>query len=140
MGNWAAIFRSGANSGVYPSPSRRSDCAIKKAALSCGLDYFYIDLQSVEDKQAFFKVMKNALDFPEYFGMNWDALNDCLTDLSWRMPVGYVIVLNNFDIFSHNNQNSADKALKIFNSSAMYWKQKGVPFYIIICGQSFIGG
>jgi hypothetical protein len=32
-----------------------------------------------------------ALDFPDWYGGTWDALLDCLTDLSWRPAPGYVI-------------------------------------------------
>jgi guanyl-specific ribonuclease Sa len=30
------------------------------------------------------------LDFPEWYGRNFDALKDCLTDFSWREAAGYV--------------------------------------------------
>src|SRR5438552_17320122 len=33
-----------------------------------------------------------ALQFPEYFGENWDALNDCLTDLAWLPAAEYPLV------------------------------------------------
>ena len=36
-----------------------------------------------------------ALQFPVYFGENWSALNDCLTDLAWLPPeAGYVLVIS----------------------------------------------
>jgi len=35
-----------------------------------------------------------ALQFPAYFGENWSALDDCLTDLDWLPPeAGYVLVV-----------------------------------------------
>jgi RNAse (barnase) inhibitor barstar len=31
--------------------------------------------------------------FPSYFGHNWDALHDCLTDLAWLAAPGYTLLL-----------------------------------------------
>ncbi|MEV0678159.1 barstar family protein [Actinosynnema sp. NPDC050436] len=33
-----------------------------------------------------------ALDFPDYYGQNLDALYDCLTDLSWLPAGDHVLV------------------------------------------------
>jgi len=38
----------------------------------------------------------SELSFPGYFGRNFNALHDCLTDLEWLSAPGYVIVLKNF--------------------------------------------
>jgi RNAse (barnase) inhibitor barstar len=34
-----------------------------------------------------------ALQFPAYFGENWDALDECLTDLSWLPAQRYLIAI-----------------------------------------------
>ena len=36
----------------------------------------------LESKTALLEFLKEALRFPEYFGDNWDALNDCLADVA----------------------------------------------------------
>jgi RNAse (barnase) inhibitor barstar len=36
-----------------------------------------------ESKEDLFNELKEKLSFPDYFGNNWDALYDCLCDLSW---------------------------------------------------------
>jgi RNAse (barnase) inhibitor barstar len=36
----------------------------------------------LEGKTALLEFLKEALRFPEYFGFNWDALKDCLTDVA----------------------------------------------------------
>lgn len=45
---------------------------------------FYASITSpIQDKMALFKELYDILDFPGYFGFNWDALNDCLRDFCW---------------------------------------------------------
>ena len=40
----------------------------------------------VSGKKQLMRALEEALRFPEYFGRNWDALSDCLRDLSWLPP------------------------------------------------------
>ena len=47
------------------------------------------DLATVD---ALFDVLTEALHLPNYFGRNWDALDEVLGDLSWLAPRRVVIV------------------------------------------------
>lgn len=44
-------------------------------------------------KRALFAEFKRQLKFPSYFGRNWDAFEECLTDLEWLPGCSYVIVV-----------------------------------------------
>jgi hypothetical protein len=44
---------------------------------------------------ALFDEFAAALQFPCYFGENWDALNDCLNDLEWLPGDSYVLCITN---------------------------------------------
>ncbi|MDA8523438.1 barstar family protein [Acidovorax sp. NCPPB 4044] len=37
----------------------------------------------INSKSELLTALAKAIRFPEYFGENWDALEDCLRDLSW---------------------------------------------------------
>ena len=39
-----------------------------------------LDTRDARDKQAFLAACARSLDFPDYFGHNWDAFADCLSD------------------------------------------------------------
>ena len=41
-----------------------------------------VDLAGCSDKATLLARLAAALQFPDWFGHNWDALSDCLTDLS----------------------------------------------------------
>ena len=43
----------------------------------------------ITDKDNLLLALYEALNFPDYFGMNWDALDECMGDLSW-LPAGHV--------------------------------------------------
>jgi RNAse (barnase) inhibitor barstar len=45
--------------------------------------------------QALFDEFAAALQFPYYFGENWDAFDECLTDLQWLPADAYVLLIEN---------------------------------------------
>ncbi len=131
MDDWAGIFSTYLNTGVYLA-APGADAEIRGAARSGNLEYMEVDLKSVKDKQAFLKKTAHVLGFPAYFGKNWDAFSDCLTDMSWKPAAGYVVFFKNHRPFAIKNPPDAHMAERIFDSSAQYWKQKKTPFYIIL--------
>ena len=42
--------------------------------------YVILDGRTIKDMDAVHGVFAEALDFPDYYGRNLDALHDCLTD------------------------------------------------------------
>ena len=43
-----------------------------------------LDGRALRSKKSLLAGVALALDFPDYFGENWDALEECLSDMSWR--------------------------------------------------------
>lgn len=65
-------------------------------------------------------VLADKLRFPRYFGWNWDALEECLCDLSW-LPADRPIVLVHEDLpFGAGGQNRA-VYLDVLRDALAYW-------------------
>ncbi|MFC4337633.1 barstar family protein [Salininema proteolyticum] len=58
-----------------------------------------VSLEGTEmvDEDAVFDVFFRRLHFPQYFGWNWDAMRDCLGDLSWIGQERILIAINDWD-------------------------------------------
>jgi RNAse (barnase) inhibitor barstar len=48
--------------------------------------------EGIRDKASLLSCYAIAGHFPDYFGNNWDALNDCLRDFSWIRQKKIIIV------------------------------------------------
>jgi hypothetical protein len=78
------------------------------------------------EKKTLLKNIAAALDFPDWFGANWDALEDCLSDLSWRKADGHVL------LFEHAKPGDDLGALiDVLRSSAEFWAGRGKPFFAV---------
>ena len=79
---------------------------------------FIVTISLNGDKEKILTEFKETLQLPIYFGENWDALYDCLCDLSW-------IDNHNIVIF-HNDISNVDKVLlkiyvKILKDTIEVW-------------------
>jgi RNAse (barnase) inhibitor barstar len=68
-----------------------------------------------------------GLDFPEYFGRNWDALEDCLTDLEWLSAEAYVLVITNADHVLKKSPGDLKTLAGILASAAAHWASADPP-------------
>lgn len=91
-----------------------------------------VDLRDCRDKDAALDRIAAALRFPHWFGGNWDALADCLNDLSWLPSTGYVIVLDHSQDWHAADTLGFEVLLEIANDAANGWADIAVPFWMLI--------
>ena len=93
-----------------------------------------IDLKRLASKAGFLGRAARALNFPDWFGKNWDALNDCLTDLSWLDGRGLVIIFENSKDPAGRKPQVFHSAVELFQSAKDYWRQAGKLFWVLFHG------
>lgn len=63
-------------------------------------DLYQLQCKSWYSAEALHEDFKRTLRFPEYYGQNFDALDECASDLSVPEDGGMAIVLQNFDAYA----------------------------------------
>ncbi len=117
--------------GIYHMPFA-ADLALEEATESLEYPMYRVDLTKVTDKEGFLEAISKAMDFPDWFGHNWDALADCLTDLSWVGADGYVIILDHADGFAQASPTDFATALSVLQDAADTWREDGVPLWTLV--------
>ena len=109
-------LRDPARSGVYRVT--RID-EVLDAVQGSELDVVRIDLG-----RPVFEAFAHALSFPAWFGGNWDALEDCLVDLSWRVGAGHVLILE--------GGAASAMLIDVLGAAAQFWRGEGRPFFAVV--------
>jgi RNAse (barnase) inhibitor barstar len=83
-------------------------------------------------KAALLDEIASALAFPDWFGRNWDALDDCLGDLSW-LPVGPIsLVWADPRSLRDADPPSYATAIEILSDAAAASVDSPRPFYPVL--------
>ena len=77
-------------------------------------------------KERLLQNIARALDFPDWFGGNWDALEDCLTDLSWRRAEGTVLLFE-----GATPGDELGVLVDVLRTAAEHWAGRGRPFFAV---------
>lgn len=127
-----SILTAGVTPGMYRYASRALPESILTRVAEHGWQGCYVDGQEVKDKASFLNHFAESLLFPGYFGKNWDAFEDCLTDLMWLPAPGYVILYDHVRTFSTASPQDWGMACSILTQATQYWRAKQKPMYILL--------
>lgn len=125
MGKLLQRLSDATRSGVY-RVSRPDE--VLDATKGSRLQVTRIALARVRDKAELLASVSAALRFPAWFGANWDALEDCLTDLSWLEAAGYVLLIEQpADLATEDFAVFTD----VLGAAAAHWAASGQPFFAV---------
>jgi barstar (barnase inhibitor) len=89
-----------------------------------------LDAGSITSEDGLLRELARVFRFPDYFGENWDALDECLRDLEWLPARGYVLRVHGAEALWAGLPLGAGKLVESWLSCAEEWARQGVAFHL----------
>lgn len=70
-----------------------------------------------------FSEFARALDFPDYFGHNWDGLEECLADLEWLPAKGYILLITDAHAVLPDDEDEYETLLEVLSDAGEAWSK-----------------
>ena len=116
---------SGVYAGALPVP-------LESAVRHAGWARLAVDVSACGDKDALLVACRRDLALPAHFGGNWDALADCLGDLSWQRAPGYVLVFRGAGRLAREAPQALATLVEVLRGAAKEWQGRGTGFVALI--------
>jgi len=89
----------------------------------------------IQSKTVLMETLGANLLFPEYYGANWDAFEECIRDLSWLKESD--ITIRHIDIPLDNDTIAAKTYLEILKDAVTKWESESSHDLIVIFPSGF---
>lgn len=105
---------------------------------AAALDYktFHLDLSTVSSKLQLLDLVASAMAFPDYFGRNWDALLDLMSDLSGPPAKGYVLIIEGSRHFNDVSSSDFSTFLEVVLDAGERMQADRTPFHVLLVGDA----
>lgn len=80
--------------------------------------------QEMLDSDGVFTQFYEALRLPDYFGWNWNALRDCLTDLHWISAKHFLLTIDDADAVLSESTEEREILFRALNDAVKFWTRK----------------
>jgi hypothetical protein len=104
-------------------------CAEIEAA---GWRCYVVDGSTVTGKASFLDACAYALAFPKWFGGNWDALVDALTDLSWLPACPRVLLIDSIGALVTDDEPSWATAVSCLREAVQWWVHTSARLQVLV--------
>jgi hypothetical protein len=114
----------------FMTPKRAA--GIRETLAASPLATFEICGTDLRTDKELFAAIASAMKFPDYFGMNWDALDECLRDLdAWIPAPGYVLIVRDATSLWEYAPKTAGNLVESWLFCAEDWSKEGKPFHLV---------
>lgn len=118
-------------SGVYHLSPARYD-AFETAAQRSELRFLKVDIVGPSSAPDVLRQLGSALDFPTWYGANFDALYDCLADPDWQPAKGHILLINGLTRLRRLAPEDFATLIEVFQAIVEARRALNAPFTIII--------
>jgi hypothetical protein len=102
-----------------------------EGARGAGVRVAVIDGDAIGSKQDLMGALGKALELPDYFGGNWDALEEVLRDLSWLDAKGHAVLVEGGEDLWRREPELAGMLVRSWIEAAGTWIERGTPFHLL---------
>jgi RNAse (barnase) inhibitor barstar len=120
--------------GIWFLPNHVEPRSAQAVAKRAGFAFFHIEGKNITRKEQFLNHVATALHFPKDFGHNWDAFEECLTDLEWVDADGYVIYYDHIDGLHNAHPDQFETLVEIVRDAVASWKEDGSAMVVLLSG------
>ncbi len=103
------------DAGVLPVVEPVDVLSLEAACEAVGRPFVVLDTHDVVDKTGFMDAVSLALELPDWFGRNWDALADCLRDV----PPSTVVAWDGWTDLARAAPRECEVALEVLAESGL---------------------
>jgi RNAse (barnase) inhibitor barstar len=128
-----ALLADAGSAGAYFAAPHDGD-ALADTAAQLQYATLRIDLRDCDDSETAIARIAETLRFPEWFGGNWDAMADCLNDLSWLPAAGYLLLMEHADAWREADAEGFTTWLEIADEAAERWRTQRRAFWCVVLG------
>jgi hypothetical protein len=123
-----AIIRGHAAPHIYRLDADLPLAVLAEQVAAAGGELFELDGELMSEMAGLMAEFGRVLRLPTYFGKNWDALSDCLTDLSWLGDTRshFVLVIDHWDCCA------SPILQEILQETVAFWADSETPWYVLL--------
>ena len=125
------LLKNADESGVYHLVTSRQS-TIEAAARHERFCVLTADIAKHSSTQDVLVQLGSALNFPIWYGANFDALNDCLTDPDWEPAKGHVLFINGLARLRASDPADFATLIEVLQSAAETRRALHLPFWVLI--------
>jgi hypothetical protein len=133
MSGLAGLLAGHFGPGIYRWHGAFDVADVRHTVEHAGYTFAHVDGWVGQSKAEFLASVGEALDFPDYYGQNFDALADCLDDVGGDGSPGVVLLWDGWSTLARSDEKAFSVALSVLGTRVN--ADRGAPFSVLLRGE-----